>query len=306
MEKKRLVARLGVTLAALLVLVVLLAAVVYVKSNAVLDARHEVDAPAIADASASPALLARGAHVARTRNCFECHGDGLAGKVFADAPPFRVVASNLTPAGAGQRYRSAADWDRAVRHGLFPDGRSMWTMPSYQFAALSDADAAALYAYLASLAPVERELPEQEMRALGRALVVAGEVKLMRDLMQKTMRVPAAEPGVTADYGAYLFASTCAACHRADLQGGPHPDPVGLAVPPLGAAAQWSPEDFRATLRTGTTPTGRALHAKWMPWEDYRHLTDDEMYALHLFLQRELGGAAGTRASGPERPGEDV
>lgn len=289
MEKKRLAARLGVTLAALLALVALLAAVTYVKSNAVLEARHDVQTAALPESPVSAALIARGEHIARTRNCLACHGEGFAGKVFADAPPFRVVASNLTPAGVGARYRAPADWDRAVRHGLFPDGRSMWMMPSYQFSALSDADAAALYAYLGSLEPIENDLPEPEIRPLGRVLLSVGEIELMRDYMEDHgMQVPAAEPGVTADYGAYLFSNTCVACHRPDLQGGPHPDPVGLAAPPLGAAAHWTSQQFVTALRTGTTPTGSELSAEWMPWKDYRHLTDDEMRALHLFFQREF------------------
>src|SRR5690606_27734055 len=91
------------------------------------------------------ASIARGAHLARTNGCTDCHAANLAGQVFVDAPPFRIVASNLTAGagGVGGRY-SAEDFDRAIRHGLRPDGSPLLIMPSAAFHRLADEDAAAL------------------------------------------------------------------------------------------------------------------------------------------------------------------
>lgn len=74
--------------------------------------------PVLSEVSATPAMRARGEHLANILACRECHGNDLSGHFFADAPPFRAVASNLTAGagGIGQTY-TVADWDRAIRHG---------------------------------------------------------------------------------------------------------------------------------------------------------------------------------------------
>ncbi len=37
---------------------------------------------------------------------------------------------------------------------------------------------------------------------------------------------------------------------------------------------------FVNTLRTGVTPTGKVLDPEHMPWEYYRHMTDEELGAI--------------------------
>src|SRR5262245_16984972 len=71
-------------------------------------------------AAALKRAIARGEHLVKTRvSCSACHGPDLGGRVLIDetfvgywAPP------NLTGgAGSVTRGFTAADWDRAVRHG---------------------------------------------------------------------------------------------------------------------------------------------------------------------------------------------
>src|SRR5690606_32604677 len=86
--------------------------------------------------------------------------------------------------GVGGRY-TATDFDRAIRHGLRPDGSPLLIMPSAAFHRLSDRDAADLIAYLQQVPPVDHELPATEVRTPGRLMAAflldpAFEVRLER------------------------------------------------------------------------------------------------------------------------------
>lgn len=118
--------------------------------------RHQPSSPfdaAAAPAEASDDLLARGEYVARAADCVACHGlpgeAPFAGGLEMATPVGPIHASNITPdpeAGIG-RY-TLADFDRAVRHGVTPEGRRLYpAMPYPSYAKLSDADVEALYAY---------------------------------------------------------------------------------------------------------------------------------------------------------------
>ena len=60
-----------------------------------------------------------------------------------------------------------------------------------------------------------------------------------------------------------------------------------------GALVSWSEADFATLLRTGRTPAGEQLDEEFMPWDRFKHLTDDEIKALWLFISalpaREFG-----------------
>jgi mono/diheme cytochrome c family protein len=104
---------------------------------------------------AAPAreLIDRGAYVAVLGDCAACHtaagGKPFAGGVALATPIGAVYSSNITPdreTGIG-RY-SLADFERAVRLGIRPDGSSLYpAMPFPSYARTSDADIAALYAF---------------------------------------------------------------------------------------------------------------------------------------------------------------
>src|SRR5690606_11676554 len=120
----------GIVLGSLLDLVLVAGGVLYVLGGSKLSRTYEVRTADLVIPTDS-AALARGAHLARTNGCTDCHAPNFAGQVMADEPPFRVVASNLTrgAGGVGGRY-TATDFDRAIRHGLRPDGRPLLIMPS--------------------------------------------------------------------------------------------------------------------------------------------------------------------------------
>ena len=236
--------------------------------------------------------VARGEHLVRSvSGCADCHTPDLGGQVIMDAGPIGTgVASNLTSGTGGVASAfTDEDWVLAIRHGLRRDGRSLLIMPSEAFVHYSDADLAAIIAYVKSVPPVDRELPKTNLRLLGRALFVAGKLPvqiatLMPDKVESTTPVPAP----TAEYGAYLAkVGGCISCHGVDLAGGPGGDPA--APPPAnltraGNLGKWNEQQFMAALRTGTRPDGTAINEA-MPWKVYGKMADDELRALWLYLQ---------------------
>jgi hypothetical protein len=222
-----------------------------------------------------------------------CHGGpGLGGQLFP-IPAFIVsmAAPNLTRGrgGIGATY-SPADWDRAIRHGVGKDGRSLIIMPSEAYGNMSDADLAALVAYLQSVPPVDSAHAPRRIGIMGGALIGAGAFPLVRDLIARdSIRAQSVPEGVTAEYGGYLASvAGCRTCHGGLLQGAA---PAGNGPPPgpslVAFASGRTVDDFRRTIRTGRTPTGggRALNPEFMPWPVYARMSDNELQAIWLYVQ---------------------
>ena len=229
------------------------------------------------------ASLERGEHLVESvAICQDCHGKDLAGQVLEDDPVFgRIVSSNLT-AGAGGigGIYSDTDFVRAIRHGVRPNGKPLFFMPSEEFTKFSDADLGAIIAYIKSVPPVDNELPDIAAGPLGRLFLLLEPAFLPARVIDHTASRPSApESGVTVEYGAYL-ATICTACHGSDLSGG-----FGPNITPGGAPGGWSEAGFINTLRTGVTPEGRRLNPDDMPWESLGKMTDDELRAVWLYLQ---------------------
>ncbi|MDZ4701870.1 MAG: c-type cytochrome [Rhodothermales bacterium] len=147
------------------------------------------------EVAADSAALALGKHLSEINACRDCHGASFEGRVFADAPPFLMVAPNLTSGegGVGGRY-GVEDWDRAIRYGVRPDGTSLLIMPARTFHNLTDTDAASLIAYLQSLPPVDNVLPPREIRPLGRVLLGSGAMDVAMEVHTSPDRAPAHHP----------------------------------------------------------------------------------------------------------------
>ena len=283
---KRFLKGFGYGLGGLLGTAILLIGIVYMIGSS-RASRAIAVTPTLTQVSVDSVRLARGEHLANTLGCRDCHGADLSGQVFADAPPFRITAPNLTSGSGGlDDAYTVADWDRAIRHGIHSTGRGMLIMPSSGYHYLTDADATALIAYLQSLPPVDHELPSTEVRTLGRVLMGLGQIDAQHEVNVATNdRLADIAPAPTAEYGAYLAALTCRTCHGPNLEGAPHPDPGGPPSPDLRASSAWSFEMFTRTMRTGTRPDGSQMDPKWMPWSAFQHMTDTELRALHAHLK---------------------
>lgn len=270
-------------LGGLVALVLVGAGAAYTIGSRAVGRTHAVR-PAALHIPSDSASVAHGAHLAAAFGCAECHTADLGGRVFIETPVGRVVASNLTrgAGGIGAQY-SDADWDRSIRHGVKPSGRSVFIMPASGFHHLADADAAALIAFLKQLPPVDRTLPQTEVSASGRILA-AGPLDVALEVDTSAARTRTAPTGPTAEHGAYLAAVMCSHCHGADLHGDQPGDPDSPYAPDLVAAGAWTLPQFARALHTGVRPAGLPLDARFMPWQSTRHMTDDEIAGLHAYL----------------------
>jgi cytochrome c553 len=269
--------------------VVLSAAAIYLVSNYRLSTSASAASTSITVPS-DVAAIQHGQHIAGAiARCTECHGPDLTGMIVRDDASARVVAPDITRGGVTANF-SDADYARAIRNGLDPNGRPLWLMPTDDYAQLSDADLGALIAYLKSLPPVANSLPESEIRPLGRVLLAIGQPTLLgatqpaSAFSQPSPQVPA----VTAEYGEYLVTiAGCARCHGPGLSGGPIPGaprgtPPASNLTPTGLG-DWSEADFLRAIRSGRRPDGSLIDPS-MPWQYYAQMSDLELRAIWEFL----------------------
>ncbi|WP_408220872.1 c-type cytochrome [Paraburkholderia sediminicola] len=127
-------------------------------------------------AALDPALIARGAYLAKAADCAGCHtaaptggqaGGGTPPAPFAGglgmASPFGTIySSNITPDPANGigRY-TYGDFARALREGIAPGSKRLYpAMPFPSFAKINDDDMRALYAYfMHGVKPVAQPAP---------------------------------------------------------------------------------------------------------------------------------------------------
>ncbi|MEZ4862065.1 MAG: cytochrome c [Caldilineaceae bacterium] len=291
---KRFFRWLGIIIGALAVIALLLAIGIYFRSEALVNKSYTAPT-AMVTVATDAAALARGEHLANYVSvCVDCHGANLEGGIVVDDPALgRIVAPNLTGgAGGVGGQRSDADLIRVLRHGILADGRSAKIMPSDDYQYLSDADLAAIIAYVRSAPPQDNALPPTVLRPLGRILLALGQLPiLIAERTDAQLEQPAmVEASVSVDYGQYLARiAGCVGCHGPGLSGGAIPAappdwPQAANLTPGGDVGQWTEADFLNTIRSGVNPAGKTL-AQEMPWFRYRSMTDEELKAIWLFIQ---------------------
>jgi mono/diheme cytochrome c family protein len=154
------------------------------RSNEILQKPHSVKVRPVAMAN-DAATITRGKHLAESRGCMDCHGKDLGGaRVEESFPMGKWYGPNLT-GGAGSRAGKFTDedWVRAIRHGVGPDQRPLYLMPSEEYQHLSDADLAAVIAYARSVPKVERPTVPLEFGPIARMLIATGKIKLPADVI---------------------------------------------------------------------------------------------------------------------------
>ena len=234
-----------------------------------------------------------GKYLFETRGCAECHGADGRGVVFIDSPDgMRVRTPNITggPGGVVAGY-TEGDWVRTIRHGVAPSGRALLVMPSEDYNRMSDADFAALVAYVRSLPPVRGEPPEMRLPLIVKALYGAGYVKdAAEKIDHRKPPTPPVAAAATVEHGAYV-ATMCTGCHRESLEGGPiagaPPEwPAAANLTPAGGTMSRydSPDKFVAMMRTGKRPDGSAVSAV-MPFMSLRNMNDTDLQAMYLYLR---------------------
>lgn len=276
---RRLLRWLGIAVGALLGLVVVALIAIYLLSQHTLNKRYPLPQTAIVvpnDASS----IAEGQRLATIAGCYgSCHGPKAEGEVLFDEPIIgKLVAPNLT---ASVRAHSDAELANIIRHGLRPDGRSVFVMPAEALTYLNDADLGRIIAFLRSLPPSAGPGPGGSLGPLGRLGVVTGQFKVAAQMIAETVPLPPAA-GADAVTGRYFTQIVCAHCHGTNLGGRTTP---AYASPDLHIVAAYSPEAFTRLLRTGVPLSGQKLGLMRQESKQNLYLlTDAEIASLYSYL----------------------
>ena len=216
------------------------------------------EAPAIAQLSFEgagykddAAKIAHGKRLATILDCTGCHGSNLQGtNVTADDPGYgEMNAPNITLLLA--KY-SDADFDKLVRHGIPKDGREFWFMPVESFQFLSDADFAALIAYVRTFGPAGRQLPPIKKGKGFQKDVERGFGNAQQQIARYRDHPPV-DMGAQHEWGRHLARTNCTACHNNELQGYPE------FTPDLDIAGTYSEAELTRLLTTGEGKVKRDL-----------------------------------------------
>jgi mono/diheme cytochrome c family protein len=236
--------------------------------------------------ASDPETIKRGEHLVITMGlCSECHGPDLAGAVWDDGPLVGLLGiPNLTPGegGIGRDY-SDSDWVNAIRHGLGRDGKSLLFMQSNFYTPISGEDLTAMIAYLKTIPPVDKAIPQTRLGLMARWILLQDPTLLPAAVIDHSEPPPEKpEAGVTLEYGRYL-ANVCAVCHGENLAGGVQLG-IGSNLTTGGELGNWTEAEFIQTLRTGFKPDGTKLDPMMMPYPLIGQMTDEELRAIWLYL----------------------
>ena len=260
--------------------------------------------PAPAARAQDAALLARGKHLLEvTGACGNCHtpmgpqgplsGMTLAGGTVFDEPPFRAVASNITPdPDTGIGGWTDAQLARAIREGIRPDGSLIGPpMPMTLYRGLSDRDLAAIVAFLRTVPPVRNPVERSVYR-----------ISLPPAYGPPVGSVP--EPAdTTLARGEYLANAVahCMECHTPMLPTGQNDrtrlgaggmefsGPWGVSVgrnltPHANGLGGWTDAQIITAITKGVSADGRAL-APPMAFYAYANMTQAELSDLVAYLR---------------------
>jgi mono/diheme cytochrome c family protein len=267
-----------------------------IKSNRLV----KVEVAPVAYATGAPAVE-RGRYLYLSRGCAECHGEGGEGRVFIDHPNgLYARGANLTsgPGSAVSAY-TERDWVRSIRHGVGPDGKPLFPMPSEDYNQFNDHDLADLVAFIRTL-PAKHS--EGELVRLPLQVRIAYGVGLVKDAAEKIDHTrqppPAVAAGPTVQHGRYV-AQVCIGCHGADLNGGripgapPNwPPAADITAGPDGVMRRYDNfNQFKRLMQTAERPDGSQVNAV-MPFGALKHMSDVDLEALYLFLKSPPPGLA--------------
>ncbi len=267
----------GVALAGILVL--------YLVSQFMISRGYALP-PSNLHASTDPGAIARGQHFAMAYGCTDCHAHSLQG-VFI--PDFGVSSRNLTRLAA---TFSDADFDRAVRRGLRPNGGSVAEfMPSDAFQYMPDRDMADIVAYIRSLKPAGEDIPFPTYDLRLRVGLLIGEAHM--DRYWFAQQKPELDLGAKYARGRVMAMTACGECHMSALTG-PPPGLPGPQPPDLSLVASYERADFLKLMRTGKAAGNRELPLMSATARArFSHFSDDELGEIYDYLTargRKLSG----------------
>lgn len=259
-------------------------------------------------------LLARGEYLTTAGNCISCHtspdGEPMAGGLAFETPFGRVYSTNITPdreTGIG----NWSEWDflNSLRHGVRPNGEQLYPVfPYTAYTRLKDADIAAMFAYLQSLAPVSNQVPENQLSFPFNQRPLMKLWKMV--FFDAGAYEPEPQQSEQWNRGAYLVEALahCSACHtprnalgaeqsRLAFGGGEYLDRVSSgefrpwSAPNLTSSERglglWSQHDLEAYLKTARNE----FIESYGPMNEVilnstRHLSEDDIVAMATYLKQ--------------------
>lgn len=233
------------------------------------------------DYKTKAAKVAHGKRLATVLNCTGCHGSNLQGANLADKPEDGAMYTpNITLLVA--KYNDA-ELDRLIRHGEPKDGREFWFMPVESFQFLSDADTAAIIAYLRTFKAQGKQLPAFEFNRVEQKDVDQGLIANARAQIAKYRREPPVDLGPRYAWGRYIVQTTCTVCHNNALQGWEN------FAPDLDIAGSYSAEELTRLLTTGEGKVKKNLGPmSKMAREHFSHLTPAERAAVVAYIKARV------------------
>lgn len=227
-------------------------------------------------------------------HCKGCHGADFSGtEFFKDDGLGEINAPNITTGVGGRTAKyTDQDWIRLIRHGVKPNGTPVFIMPSSSFNNFTAEELGCIIAYLKTISAVDKKWQDEpNMTFLGKVLTGAGafgKVIHAEDIDHNKAIVDKIVPEVTVKYGEHLVSlSGCRDCHGPTLNGFKDPNPEAPFSPNITAGGnfgKWSNEVFIKTLRSGTTPEGKEMNKKFMPWDVIGLMNNDELTAIYKYL----------------------
>lgn len=231
-------------------------------------------------ACAAPAQdnVARGQYLAKAGGCIGCHTEDrkdaapYAGGRALKTPFGTFYGPNITPhAQAGIGRWTEAEFIRAMRHGIRPDGANYFpAFPYPSFTKITDADMRDLWAYLRTLPQSSQPSRAHDLRLFFGWRFLASVWKWLYFTPGPFVNAPGIADAVNR--GAYLVQAVahCGECHTPrNFLGAPNQarllaggkDPAGKRIANITPARlkQWSDAELKDFFLTGATPDGDAV-----------------------------------------------
>lgn len=263
--------------------------------------------PGVSTSPSTPAE--RGAQLYRAAGCVGCHSppgrEHLSGGRDNPTAFGTFYAPNISPHPAdGIGGWTEADFVRAMREGVSPEGRMYWpTFPTMAYTHMSDADLHALWEYLRTQPAVPGTVPPHQPR---RVYSLPGLLRLWRavEVDEGPLR-PDPTRSEQWNQGAYLVRAVtyCDQCHtprnragmlqeRRHMGGGGNPGKAevhpNLTPDPTNGLPDWTEGDLVRFLRTGQKPDGSFAREDQVMAEKVRdstrYLSEAELRAIAVYV----------------------
>ena len=144
--------------------------------------------------------------------------------------------------------------------------------------------------------PVKNKVPKNDLNAIGKVV----KAFLVKPIGPDGEILKSVKPDTTAEYGKYLVTNVanCGGCHTQRnlageytgefLAGGnPMETPGKQTLTPPNISTDSSSRIFGWTLKnfTDRVRMGKIIPHSHMPWNSFKHMTDDELKAIYKFLK---------------------